>query len=145
VECLAVRMGNPAPLCNGIFSCSLEVSTRASSQTKSLQYSKLSELFSLSHTLQKRRFVHLLCQKILSLGLGQPSLGLENLPLQITNFSFFSFGSKKISLGRVKKSPGYRRVGLYSTAGQKYVKMRLVSYRLVFFPLKTRLFVGGYS
>jgi len=37
-------------------------------------------------------------------------------------FNFFSFGSKKIPSGRVKKYPGQRRVGLLFTAGQKYAQ-----------------------
>jgi len=37
-----------------------------------------------------------------------------------SNFSiFFYFGSKKISLGQVKKYPHQRQVGLLYTAGQK--------------------------
>jgi len=34
-------------------------------------------------------------------------------------FNFFPFGSKKISLGQVRKYPGQSRVGLLFTAGQK--------------------------
>jgi len=46
--------------------------------------------------------------------------GLRKFPLKITNFQFFSFGSKNISPGGVKKYPGQRWVGLLFTAGQKY-------------------------
>jgi len=47
-------------------------------------------------------------------------LGLENLPQKSQMFQFFPFGSKKISLGCVKKYPGQRWIGLVFTVGQKY-------------------------
>jgi len=46
------------------------------------------------------------------------------LPLKIPAFfNFFPFGSKKISLGWVKKYPGQRRVGLLFAVGQKYPRV----------------------
>jgi len=43
-------------------------------------------------------------------------------PKIIKFFNFFPFGSKKISLGWVKKDPGPKRVGLLFTAGLKYAQ-----------------------
>jgi len=40
-------------------------------------------------------------------------------PKNVKFFNFLPFGSKKTSLGRVKKYPGQRRIGLLFTAGQK--------------------------
>jgi len=46
--------------------------------------------------------------------------GFGKFPLKIPNFLIFTLRVKKISLGRVKKYLGQRRVGLLFTAGQKY-------------------------
>jgi len=42
----------------------------------------------------------------------------------IFGFNFLRFGSKKISLGWIKKYPGQSRVGLLFTAGQMYAWVR---------------------
>jgi len=62
-------------------------------------------------------------QKFLTqVGSGQPSLVrvwvLKISPKNHKFFKFFSFGSKKVSMGQVKKYPGQRRVGILFTAGQ---------------------------
>jgi len=50
---------------------------------------------------------------------GRVGSAIYGLGLNLENFNFFPFGSKKISLGRVRKYPGRRRVSLLFTAGQK--------------------------
>jgi len=47
--------------------------------------------------------------------------GFGKFPLKIPNFSILLFGSKNISLGRVKRYPGQRRVSLLFTASQRYM------------------------
>jgi len=50
-------------------------------------------------------------------------LGLENFTKKSQIFQFFLIGSKKLSLGWVKKLPWSRRVGLLFNAGQKNVRV----------------------
>jgi len=56
----------------------------------------------------------------LVMGSGSANSGFGKFPLKNSNFSFFPFGSKKISSGRVKKYPGQREDGLFYTAVKKY-------------------------
>jgi len=50
--------------------------------------------------------------------------GFGKFPLKtLKNLIFFPFGSKQISLGRVKKYPDQRRVSLLYIKGQKYAKV----------------------
>jgi len=51
---------------------------------------------------------------------GSVTSGFGNFFLKITNFSFFPFGSKKISAVQVKKYLGQRQVSTLFTMGQKY-------------------------